>query len=286
MVVALGVMAMKLVAWRLTGSVALYSDALESTVNVVAAALAWMTIRISRKPPDANHPFGHHKVEYFSAVIEGILIVLAAIAILMEIRKTLVDPAPITEPVLGLAIVCVATGINAALGMVLLREGRAAKSPALSADGAHVMADVWTSLAVIAGLLINAATGLPYVDQALAAMVAVNVLWQGFRLVSQSVDGLMDHAVGPEDQALIEAAITENAKGATGVHDLKTRVAGRVTFVEFHLLVPATMRVRDSHAICDRLETALARAIPRVRTTIHVEPDDMDPHGHEVSLQP
>ncbi|MCB2080925.1 MAG: cation transporter, partial [Novosphingobium sp.] len=282
--VALIVMAIKALAWRVTGSVALYSDALESTVNVVAAVVAFASLRYSRKPPDEDHPFGHHKSEYFSAVIEGVLIVVASGAIIVEAVRALLAPHGIDAPWTGLAISAVATAINAALGIVLTREGRSAGSPALKADGQHVLADVYTSAGVIVGLVLAVSTGIWWLDPLLAVVVALNVLWQGFQLVGHSVDGLMDHAVDAETQAAIEAAIAASGRGAGGVHDLKTRVAGRVTFIEFHLTVPGAMPVWQSHAICDQVEAALMLAVPRARVTIHVEPDIAAPHGRSVPL--
>lgn len=284
--VALLVMGMKFLAWRLTGSVALLSDALESIVNVLAAAIAFGSLRFSRRPPDDTHPYGHHKVEYFSAVIEGVLILLAAGLILHAAGKSVL--AGLTVPAMPAAaygVIIAASAINALLAHVLVREGRQANSPALIADGTHVWSDVVSTIAVVAGLVFAVATGIAWLDPLLAALVALNILWQGWKLVSASVDGLMDHAVDANTLKAIETAIGEAGHGAIGAHDLKTRVAGRVTFIDFHLTVDGAMPVARSHAICDRIEAALVHAVPKARVTIHVEPAGAKPHGRTLALE-
>ena len=273
-VVAFVVMSLKFIAWRLTGSVALYSDALESIVNVIAATAAFWAIRISHTPADQDHPFGHHKAEYFSAVLEGVLIVVAALLILAEVWRAWQMPATLDQPWPGLAVNGAATAINLVWATLLIRTGRSHRSPALVADGKHIMTDVITSIGVIAGLIGAVATGWTILDPALAVIVALNILWQGWHVIGSSVQGLMDRAVGTEEHMRIRDIISANSKGALEVHDLKTRIAGRATFIEFHLVVDAGMTVGESHVICDRIEDALKAQIPSVRVTIHVEPDD------------
>lgn len=273
-VVALGVMGLKFVAWRVTGSVALYSDALESIVNVIAASVAFWAISVSHKPADDDHQYGHHKAEYFSAVLEGVLIVVAALLILAEVWKAWQAPTPISEPGLGLGINAAAAAINAGWAWLLIRAGRAYKSPALEADGHHVMTDVVTSVGVIGGLIGAVLTGWHFLDPLLALIVALNILVQGWKVITSSLNGLMDPAVAIGDHVRIRDIISANSKGALEVHDLKTRIAGRATFIEFHLVVDADMSVGAAHAICDRIEEALKADIPSVRVTIHVEPDD------------
>jgi cation diffusion facilitator family transporter len=273
-VVAFGVMALKFVAWRMTGSVALYSDALESIVNVITALAAFWAIRVSQTPADADHPFGHHKAEYFSAVLEGVLIVVAALLIIAKVWQSLPDPGPLTQPWQGLAVNAGAAAINAAWAFVLIRNGRSARSPALVADGQHIMTDVVTSLGVIVGLVAAVQTGWPVLDPLLAIVVALNILWQGWKVMGESLGGLMDRAVDVQENMRIRDIISTHSKGAMEVHDLKTRIAGRATFIEFHLIVDGDMPVRESHVICDRIEDALKAEIPSVRVTIHVEPDD------------
>jgi cation diffusion facilitator family transporter len=271
--VAFAVMAIKAAAWAVTGSVALLSDALESTVNVIASLVAWYAIRVSLRPADRDHPHGHHKAEYFAAVLEGVLIVLAALAIFREAWFAWQTPRIIAEPWSGLAINGVATAVNFAWATVLLRAGGALRSPALAADGRHIMTDVATSLGVAAGLGLAVVTGLPSLDPVLAVAVAINILNEGRKVIGMSINGLMDAAASEGDHALIRQIVSREAKGAIEFHDLKTRIAGRAMFVEFHLVVDAAMAVADAHAICDRIEAALAREFPDADVQIHVEPD-------------
>ncbi|TPK91446.1 MULTISPECIES: cation diffusion facilitator family transporter [unclassified Mesorhizobium] len=273
-VVAFVVLALKAAAWYITGSVALYSDALESIVNVIASVAAFWAIQVSYKPADQDHPFGHHKAEYFSAVLEGVLIVLAALLILNEVWRSWQAPAPLEQPWEGLAVNGVATVINAFWAWTLIRAGRTEKSPALVADGNHIMTDVVTSIGVFGGLVGAILTGWRILDPALAVIVALNILWQGWHVIGSSMNGLMDRAVDTTENMRIRDIISSNCKGALEVHDLKTRIAGRATFIEFHLVVDADMSVGASHVICDRIEDALKAEIPSVRVTIHVEPDD------------
>ncbi len=272
--VALGVMALKFVAWWMTGSVALYSDALESTVNVIASAAAFWAIRVSHQPADSHHQHGHHKAEYFSAVLEGVLIVVASLLIILEVWRSWQNPVPLDQPWGGLGVNAAAAIINAIWAIILIRVGERAKSPALVADGRHIMTDVVTSIGVLIGLVAAVATGLHWLDPLLALLVALNILWQGWKVIASSVDGLMDRAVGIEESVRIRDIISAHSAGALEVHDLKTRIAGRATFIEFHLVVEAAMSVADAHAICDRIEEALKAEIPSVRVIIHVEPDD------------
>ncbi|MFI0847279.1 cation diffusion facilitator family transporter [Mesorhizobium sp. IMUNJ 23232] len=273
-IVAFGVLGLKAFAFLITGSVALYSDALESIVNVIASAAAYWAIQVSHKPADSDHQHGHHKAEYFSAVLEGVLIVLAALMIVAAAWEALLRPQPLQQPWEGLAINGFAALINAGWAWILIRTGRQDKSPALVADGRHIMTDVVTSLGVIAGLVGVVLTGYSILDPLLAILVALNILYQGWHVISGSMSGLMDKAVPLEDNMHIRDIISANSKGALEVHDLKTRTAGRATFIEFHLIVDGEMAVRESHVICDRIEEALKAEIPSVRVLIHVEPDD------------
>ncbi|MDF1598613.1 cation diffusion facilitator family transporter [Mesorhizobium sp. YIM 152430] len=279
-VVAFTVMGLKFVAWWLTGSVALYSDALESIVNVIAAFAAFWAISVSHKPADRDHQYGHHKAEYFSAVLEGVLIVVAALLILAEVWRAWQNPVPLEAPGLGLAINAAAAGVNGFWAWLLIRNGREHRSPALAADGHHILTDVVTSLGVLVGLLAAIATGWWMLDPLLALVVALNILWQGWKVITASLDGLMDRAVDADDHLRIRDLISASSQGALEIHDLKTRIAGRATFIEFHMVVNADMSVGESHLICDRIEAALENEIPSVRVVIHVEPD------HEAKLPP
>jgi cation diffusion facilitator family transporter len=278
------VLALKYAAYHLTGSIALYSDALESIINVVTALAAFMAVRMSAAPPDANHPYGHHKVEYFSAVLEGVLIIVAALMILREAYYGFLSPRVLDAPGLGLALNGVAAVINAFWSWILIREGRRLRSPALAADGRHLLTDVVTSFGVLAGLLLVPVTGLHQLDPALAALVALNILWSGWGLMKESIGGLMDEAVPEKVLGQIREIIAGNADGAIEAHDLRTRHAGRMTFIDFHLVVPGGMSVTDAHDICDRLERALKAAVEDALITIHVEPDNKAKHSGIVVL--
>jgi len=273
-VVAGVVMGLKYAAYWVTGSVALYSDALESIVNLITAAVALYAIHVSAQPADRRHQFGHHKAEYFSAVLEGVLIVVAALLIFREAYDAVLQPRSLSEPVRGILINGLATAINAGWSYFLLTWGRRQRSPALVGDGWHLMTDVATSVGVIVGLLLAMATGWHILDPALAALVGTNILWAGWRLVRESVSGLMDEAVTAEVARSIRDVISSNAEGAIEAHDVKTRMAGRATFIEFHLVVPGTMTVAASHQICDRIEQALQAAVHDAQVLIHVEPEE------------
>ena len=272
--VGLGVTALKFYAAWLTGSLALYSDALESVINVVAAVGAFIALRVAARPADDDHPYGHHKAEFFSAVIEGVLIVVAALLILREAYAGIIAPKALDAPGFGLAVNATAGAINAVWAWALMRWGRAWRSPALIADARHVFADVVTSVGVVIGVAAVWVTGLPVLDPAIAALVALHILWSGWRMVRESVDGLMDRAAPAEMVGQIRGLISQHGEGALEAHDVRTRSAGQATFIDFHLVVPGTMSVADAHAICDRLEAALGSTIPGAVVTIHVEPGE------------
>ena len=276
--VALLVLGLKFLAYRLTGSVALFSDALESIINVVSAGGALLALWVAARPADASHPYGHTKAEYLSAVVEGVLIVLAALSILRVAVPELSHPRAVDAPWLGLGVNMGASVINLVWANVLLRIGQASRSPALIADGKHVMSDVVTSVGVLIGVVLARLTGWHVLDPLLALLVALNILWSGWGLLSSSVGGLMDAGVDPHTDVQLRRVISEEATGALEIHDLRTRHSGQVTFVEFHLVVPSEMTVRDAHTICDRLEDAVQGVIAGANVTIHVEPQDQAKH--------
>lgn len=278
------VFALKYVAYYLTGSIALYSDALESVINVVTAIAAFMAVRLSATPADANHPYGHHKVEYFSAVLEGVLIIVAALMILREAYFGFFSPKMIDAPALGLAVNAAATVINGIWSWLLIRQGRRLRSPAIVADGRHLLTDVVTSAGVIVGLVLVPITGWTWLDSVLAAFVAINILWSGWGLIKESIGGLMDEALPEATLSRVREIISGNAEGAIEAHDLRTRHAGKMTFIDFHLVVPGTMSVTDAHDICDRLERALKDEVEDALITIHVEPDNKAKHAGIVVL--
>lgn len=272
-VIAFVVMAVKFAAWWITGSVALFSDALESIVNVIASMIAWYALRVSARPADDKHHYGHQKAEYFSAVVEGVLVCLAALAIFASAAQALMSEHVIEQPLLGMAVNGVAAVINGVWAYILITTGRRERSPALIADGRHIWTDVVSSVGVLIGLVLVILTDLVILDAMMAILVGGNVLYEGWKVIYASVGGLMDAALDPEETELIERTILENATGAIEVHDIKTRVAGAVSYVEFHLVVDGAMSVEESHAICDRIEARINAVLKGVKTTIHVEPE-------------
>jgi cation diffusion facilitator family transporter len=282
--VGLVVLAIKSFAYYLTGSIALYSDALESVVNIATAAAALVAVRLSARPADATLPYGYHKAEYFSAVLVGALIVIAAFSIFREAYLGIRNPRPLDIPLAGLAVNGLATVINAVWCWVLLREGRRSRSPALTADGKHLLTDVLSSTGVLAGVAAAVGTGVDILDPVLAACVALNILWSGWGLIRESVGGLMDVAVPAAQLARIRELIAANAEGAIEAHDIRTRQAGRMIFVDFHLVVPGQMTVDDAHAICDRIEQRLKDEVRHCLITIHVEPENKAKHSGIVVL--
>ncbi|QDJ11303.1 Cobalt-zinc-cadmium resistance protein czcD [Roseomonas mucosa] len=268
------VLGLKFAAWRVTGSVALYSDALESIINVATAGTTALALWVSQRPADAGHPYGHGKAEYFSAVLEGVLIVLAALSILREAWFGFLSPTPVEAPLLGLVINAAATLLNGAWATVLLRAGRARQSPALLADARHLFTDVFTSGGVLLGFVLVPLTGWPLLDPALAALVALNILWSGAGVVRSSVGGLMDAAPDKEVMRQLRGIISRNADGALEAHDLRAhRVGGRL-FLECHLVLPGDMPLREAHAVCNRVEEALGREMGDIVATIHPEPEE------------
>lgn len=277
--VGLAVLALKLAAYWITGSVALYSDALESIVNVATAIATVAAVRYSALPPDQNYPYGHHKAEYFAAVVIGVLIVLAALSIFREAYVSFFNPRAIEAPLKGLLVNAAAGILNLGWATALIREGRRSRSPALAADGRHLMSDVVSSGAVILGVGLAVVTGWARLDAVLAGLVALNILWSGWTVMRESVAGLMDVAAPPDLLERIRAVIATEADGAIEAHDVRTRVAGRVTFVDFHLVVPGGMSVTCAHDICDRIESALKSEVPGATVTIHVEPENKAKHA-------
>ena len=282
--VGIVVLGLKYAAYLVTGSVALYSDALESIINVATALAAFFAVRLSAVPPDANHPYGHDKAEYLSAVLEGALIVIAALAIMRKAYLGYLEPSPLNAPAAGLALNALASAINGVWCWVLFRYGKRNRSPALLADARHLLTDLFTSAGVLAGVAVVAVTGLLVLNSVIAILVAIYILWSGWGLVRQSIGGLMDEAVPEETLGDIKRAISSTADGAIEAHDLRTRHAGRMTFIEFHLVVPGAMSVAESHAICDRIEAAVKEAVPDATVTIHVEPEHKAKHPGAIPI--
>jgi len=278
---ALVTLAIKWAAWWLTGSVGLLSDALEAFVNLGAGLLALWMLRLAASPPDAKHPYGLSKAEYFSAGIEGSLIVLAAAAIIASALPRLVAPQPIETPALGLALSGAAAAINLAVALILIRAGRENHSITLEADGRHLMTDVWTSAGVIAGVSVVWATGWLLLDPLIAIAVGVQIIWSGIGLMRRSVLGLLDPAIPDADLREIGKLFAEYSKryGVT-FHALRTRQAGARRFVSFHLLVPDEWSVKRAHQLSEELESRISALVPNASLLTHIEPIS-DPASYE-----
>jgi cation diffusion facilitator family transporter len=269
---ALLTISLKTTAYLLTGSVGLLSDAAESLVNLAAAVAAYVSLRIAARPVDQSHTYGHEKIEFFSSGLEGLLIVAAAVGIAWFAIYRLIVPELLQPLGLGLALATTAAGVNGVVGLVLARAGKAHRSIVLEADGKHLLTDVWTSAGVLAGLALVALTGWVVLDPVVALVVAGNILWTGFDLIRRSFNGLMDHALPEEDQAAARAAIESQLGPGMDYHALRTRQAGSRRFVDFHLLVPGALSVRQAHALTGRIEAALHQALPGLEVTVHIEP--------------
>ncbi|MBL8452676.1 MAG: cation transporter [Zoogloea sp.] len=269
---ALATISLKTLAWSITGSVGLLSDALESFVNLAGAGFALWMILITRDPPDGNHPYGHGKAEYFSSGFEGFLILGAAVAIIWTAGERLMAPRPIESPGWGLAWSAAATVINFAVARVLGRAGERLNSIALRADSRHLMTDVWTSLGVILGVALVAWTGWLRLDALIAIVVGLHITWEAVGLLRESVDGLMDRSLDADSVARVQAVL--DAYQARGVHyqGLRTRRAGASSFLQVVVLVPGDWSVRQGHGLLDEIEAALEAAIPGLEVSTHLEP--------------
>lgn len=282
--VGLVVLALKILAWWMTGSIALLSDALESTVNVATAIAAAIAIRVAAQPADANHPYGHHKAEFFSAVLEGVMIIIAALLIMREAYHGFQDPRVLDAPLSGLLVNGLASVINAIWCWTLISQGRKRRSPALVADGHHLLSDVISSVGVTFGVLIAIISGWDLLDPLMAGLVAINILWSGWKVMRESLSGLLDEAIPEAMLTKVREIISQEASGAVEAHDLRTRHAGQATFIEFHLVVPGEQTVSEAHETCDRIEAALKAVVRDCIVTIHVEPEHKAKHTGIVVL--
>ncbi|HJZ92872.1 MAG TPA: cation diffusion facilitator family transporter [Gemmataceae bacterium] len=263
---------LKTLAFLLTGSVGLLSDALESGINLLAAATAYFSLYYSARPADATHTYGHEKIEFFSSGLEGLLIMIAGgVTAWIAIRR-LITPAELTDLGVGTAIALGASVVNLGVGLLLVRVGRRHHSIVLEADGKHLLTDVWTSVGVVAGLIVVWTTGIVRLDPIIAIMVGANIVFTGLRLIRRSVDGLMDHALPAAEQEQLREVIRRHTPAGTAFHALRTRQAGARKFADFHLLVPGRMSVREAHDLGMRVEKELRATLPHVEVTIHIEP--------------
>lgn len=277
---ALITITLKTVAWRVTGSVGLLSDAAESVVNLVAAIVALIALRVAAMPPDKNHHYGHAKAEYFSAAVEGIMIFVAALVIVWSAIDRLRHPQPIENVGVGLAVSVVASVVNGLVAMVLLRAGRAHRSLTLTADGKHLLTDVWTSVGVVVGVLLVWATGWHRLDPIVALAVGVNILITGWQLIAESTEGLMDISLPVEDNNAIRAILDRFTSDEIVFHALRTREAGHRRFMEVHMLVPGAWTVQQGHDAVEDVTEELVREFPDLRVIMHLEPIE-DPRSYE-----
>ena len=269
---ALLTLGLKGAGWLCTGSVSLLSDAAESLVNVAAALTAFLSLRYAARPVDLDHNYGHEKIEFLSSGAEGALIFAGALSIGVYAVHRLLVPERLETLGWGMAFVLAATAINAVVARVLLRAAHRGRSIVLEAEGRHLMSDVWTSLGILAGLALVWLTGVDALDPIVALVVAGSLLWTAFGLVRRSFNGLMDHALPDEDQKAVRQAVEAHLGPNMDYHALRTRQAGSRRFVDFHLLVPGSMTVRDGHAVIGRIEEAVRAALPGIEVAVHIEP--------------
>ncbi len=272
---AVVILGIKLAAAALTSSIGMWSDALESTVNVAAAGVALWALRLSAKPADHNHDFGHGKAEYFSAAVEGSMILVAAAVIIIGAVMRLLSPQPLENLGIGLALLAVATAANLVIGLVLIRTGRRYRSITLEADGQHLLTDVWTSVGVLVAIGAVAVTDLHWLDPVIALLVGANILFTGYKLVRRSVVGLLDGTLPPEEVEKVSQVLDEVAHDPrVHVAQLRTRESGRQRFVYATVTVPGEWTVTRSHDLADAVEDAVDAALPGATTFVHIEPHD------------
>ncbi|QDH17242.1 cation diffusion facilitator family transporter [Swingsia samuiensis] len=277
--VSLVCLSIKYSAYFVSNSDALLSDAIETILNVIAAIGTLWALSIAVLPADDNHPYGHGKAEYLSAVIEGVLVVLTALGILIIAIQDWMHPHPVKAPFFGIALNALAGCINLIWARTLISFGKRNSSQALLAAGEHVQSDVWTTVALVLGVSLIPLIHWDKLDSVLSGLVALNVLYTGFSMMSRSMSGLMDEAPEPKCVDNVRAIISKSGTGALEAHDLRIRKVGTLYFVEFHLVVPSEMSVHDAHVICDDIEAAIRENLGRSSIHIHVEPADKAKHS-------
>lgn len=263
---------MKFGAYLITGSVGLLSDAIEGLVNLFAALFAFWALTVAERPPDEEHAYGHTKVEYFASGLEGALILVAAASIAWAAIQRLMNPQPLEDLGVGLLIAAAAAAINGVVAFILIRAGKAMRSPTLNADGHHLLTDVWTTGGVILGLLLVQFTGALWLDSAIALVVAANIVWTAIKLLRSTGLGLIDSALPSEDQQIISAILEKYRRQGIAFHALRTRVAGSRRFISLHILVPGAWTVTQAHTLADELEAEIRAALPGATVFTHIEP--------------
>lgn len=271
---AIATILLKGVAWSLTGSVGLLSDAIESIVNLAGAIMALWMLSLAEQPADEDHPHGHSKAEYFSSAFEGFLIVLAAVSIAYTAIDRLLSPLPLEAVGFGLLVSVAASVVNFVVARLLLKVGREHQSITLEADAHHLMTDVWTSVGVILGVGLVVLSGWNWLDPTIALLVAANIVWTGWQLMRRSASGLMDVALPPADLAKVEIVLRDYEKHSISYHALRTRQAGRRSFISLHVLVPGKWSVQQAHDWLEKIENDLRNVVPGSHITTHLEPVD------------
>ena len=276
---------LKLVAWRLTGSVGLLSDALESLANVAAAMVALASLHVAMKPEDDDHAHGHSKAEYFAAGVEGGLIMIAALVIGWEAIDRFFAPQTITQPVAGLAVSMFASLLNFIVAGILAKVGHQRRSVALEADARHLMTDVWTSIAVLIAVSLVSFTGWPWLDPLIGLLLAFHIIITGVKLVNESLHGLMDSAVAPDELESIRTALGRYADKGVQFHALRTRRAGALKFMSVHLLMPGAWTIAQGHDLSEQIENDLRKLIPGLVVVTHLEPEEDPVSWDDVGLE-
>jgi cation diffusion facilitator family transporter len=274
---------LKTFAFLITNSVGLLSDAMESGVNLIAALMALAMLTIAARPPDEEHAFGHSKAEYFASVVEGALILVAALSITWTALERLFTPRPLQELGFGLALAMLASLINFGVAYVLLHAGKRYQSITLEADARHLMTDVWTSVGVLLALGAVTLTRWQILDPLIAIGVAINIVWSGITLIRRSVLGLMDTSIPASDQAKVTEILDRQSKGGVQYHDLRTRQSGANQFITFHVLVPGKWSVQRGHNLLEKIESEIRTALPLAIVSTHLEPVE-DPAAWEETL--
>lgn len=271
-VAALVTISLKLAAYFVTNSVGLLSDAAESVINLVAAIAAFWALTVAASPPDEEHTYGHSKAEYFASGLEGALILVAGGAIALAAFNRLLHPEPIGNVAAGLGIALVASAINGGVALVLMRAGRRLRSITLRADGEHLLTDVWTSVAVVVGVLLVQLTGVAMLDAVVALLVALNIVRTSFRLMHETAHGLLDTALPAEDLKAIAQVLERHEADGIAFHALRTRLSGQRRFASMHVLMPGDWTIQRGHEICEQIEEEIIRRLPNTTVFTHLEP--------------
>ena len=269
---AIATISLKLVAWHLTKSVGLLSDAVESVVNLLAAVVALWALRVAAEPPDSEHHFGHSKAEYLASAFEGIAILGASVAIAVTAWGRIADPKPIESAWLGIAVSTLASAVNGGVAFVLFRAGKRLDSITLRSDAHHLMTDVWTSAGVLAGVALVQVTGWNVLDPVVALAVATNIVWMAGKILVETAHGLLDKTIPQGEQAALAALLARYRERGVALHAVRTRQAGPVRFVDMHVLVPGDWSVQRGHDLCEEIEREVRVILPRASVLTHLEP--------------